>query len=168
MAQSLDWDDCTTSSRSLEDETSRLPPKCCASILRACIDSYVALERQLSSGCSAARDGYRPTAQGEALADAASRMEIEVLTVERQILGSELQLSGLIRVGTSELLGLHLLPPLLREFASRFPDVDIALSLDNRLVDLARRGAGRRRSRHRQAARAPGRPARREDGLVCI
>jgi DNA-binding transcriptional LysR family regulator len=87
------------------------------------------------------REGYCPTRQGEALAEAAARMEMEALTAERQVSGSELRLSGLIRVSTSELFGIHLLPPLLRDFAARFPDVSIALSMDNRLVDLTRRDA---------------------------
>jgi len=84
------------------------------------------------------RTGYRLTTQGEALADTAKRIEAETLTVERQLLGSDLKLSGQIRVSTGELLGLFLLPRLLKGFAELFPDVQVELSLDNQLADLTR------------------------------
>jgi DNA-binding transcriptional LysR family regulator len=142
MAQNLDWDDlryvlAVVRGRSLASagKLLRVDP---SSVHRR----LGAIEARLSVRLfERTREGYRPTREGEALAGAATRMEMEALGAERQVLGSELRLSGLIRVGTSELLGLHLLPPLLRDFASRFPDVNIALSVDNRLVDLARRDA---------------------------
>lgn len=84
------------------------------------------------------RTGYRLTTQGEALADTAKRIEAETLTVERQLLGSDLKLSGQIRVSTGELLGMFLLPNLLNGFADAFPDVQVELSLDNQLADLTR------------------------------
>jgi DNA-binding transcriptional LysR family regulator len=87
------------------------------------------------------RDGYRPTPQGKTLIEAARRIEAEALAAQRRVQGTELALSGLVRVSTSELLGLYLLPPLLRSFASSHPEVEVELSIDNRLVDLARRDA---------------------------
>lgn len=87
------------------------------------------------------RAGYRLTAAGELLADAARRMEAEALDARRRVLGTDLKLSGVIRVSTSELLGFYLLPPLLNEFATRYPEIEIDMSINNRLVDLARRDA---------------------------
>ena len=87
------------------------------------------------------RNGYKLTPHGEALAETAKRIESEALAVERQVRGADLKLSGAIRVDTSELLGLYLLPPLLGAFADAFPEVQIDLSIDNRLIDLSRRDA---------------------------
>jgi len=87
------------------------------------------------------RNGYRLTPQGEVLADTAKRIEAETLAVERQLLGSDLKLSGHIRVSTGELLGLFLLPKLFGEFSKLFPDIYIDLSLDNQMADLSRRDA---------------------------
>jgi len=87
------------------------------------------------------RDGYRPTLQGELLADAAKRIETEALAAERRVFGADLALSGTLRVSTSELLGFYLLPPLLSEFAARQPEVEVELSINNNLVDLTRRDA---------------------------
>jgi DNA-binding transcriptional LysR family regulator len=87
------------------------------------------------------RGAYRLTSAGELMVDAAQRMEAEVLGASRRVLGSDSKLAGVIRVSTSELLGLHLMPPLLRDFPQRYPDVEIELSIDNRLVDLIQRHA---------------------------
>ena len=84
---------------------------------------------------------YRLTVEGELLADAAQRMEAEALAAQRRVLGRDLKLSGTIRVSTTEVLGLHLLPPLLREFPQRYPEIEIELSINNRLIDLTRRDA---------------------------
>jgi len=87
------------------------------------------------------RAAYRLTLEGELLTDAAQRMETEALAAQRRVLGRDLKLSGTIRVSTTEVLGLHLLPPLLREFPQRYPEIEIELSINNRLVDLTRRDA---------------------------
>jgi DNA-binding transcriptional LysR family regulator len=87
------------------------------------------------------RGTYRLTPAGELLVDAAQRMEAEALGASRRVLGIDSKLAGVIRVSTSELLGLRLLPPLLRDFPRRYPDVEIELSIENRLVDLIQRHA---------------------------
>ncbi len=102
----------------------------------------VALEHRLAVRLfERGRSGYQPTRQGGALAEAAARVESEALRAERHVAGTDLKLSGSIRVSTSELIGLYLMPPLLAEFGARFPQVDVDLSIDNRLVDLGRRDA---------------------------
>jgi DNA-binding transcriptional LysR family regulator len=88
-----------------------------------------------------ARTSYRLTIEGELMAEAAQRMEAEALAAHRRVLGRDLRLSGTIRVSTTDMLGLHLLPPLLREFPQRYPEIEIELSINNRLIDLTRRDA---------------------------
>lgn len=87
------------------------------------------------------RSAYRLTLEGELMADAAQRMEAEALAAHRRVLGHDLKLSGTIRVSTTDVLGLHLLPPLLREFPQRYPEIQIEVSINNRLIDLTRRDA---------------------------
>jgi DNA-binding transcriptional LysR family regulator len=102
----------------------------------------VAFERRLAVRLfERRRDGYRATPQGETLIEAAQRIEAEALAAQRRVQGTERALSGLVRVSTAELLGLYLLPPLLRRFTSDFPEVEVELSVDNRFVDLTRRDA---------------------------
>ena len=87
------------------------------------------------------RSGYRLTEAGEALAEAAARMETEALAVERRVRGTDLKLEGHIRLSTSEAVALHLLPPLLGAFRQRYPGVTLAVSANNQVVDLTRRDA---------------------------
>lgn len=87
------------------------------------------------------RSGYRLTESGEALAEAAARMESEALAVERRVLGTDVRLQGHIRVATSEAFALHVLPPHLAEFRTMYPGVSLDVSASNQIVDLTRRDA---------------------------
>lgn len=87
------------------------------------------------------RSGYRLTDAGEALAEAAERMEAEALGVERRVRGTDLKLEGHIRLSTSEAVAQYLLPSLLAEFRQRYPGVTLAISANNQVVDLTRRDA---------------------------
>jgi DNA-binding transcriptional LysR family regulator len=87
------------------------------------------------------RSGYRLTESGEALAEAAARMENEALSVERQVKGTDVRLQGHIRVSTSEALAMYALPSHLAEFRSMYPEVSLDVSATNQMVDLTRRDA---------------------------
>lgn len=87
------------------------------------------------------RSGYRLTEAGEALAEAAQRMETEALAVERRVLGTDLKLEGHLRLSTSEALAFYVLPPHLAEFRALYPGVTLEVLVNNELVDLTRRDA---------------------------
>jgi len=87
------------------------------------------------------RSGYRLTEAGEALAEAAARMENEALAVERHVKGTDVRLQGHLRVSTSEALAMYALPSHLAEFRSMYPDVSLDVFVTNQLVDLTRRDA---------------------------
>lgn len=87
------------------------------------------------------RSGYRLTEAGEALAEAAQRMEAEALAVERRVQGSDVKLEGHLRLSTSEALAFYMLPPHLAEFRALYPGVTLDVSVNNQLVDLTRRDA---------------------------
>ena len=82
------------------------------------------------------RSGYRLTRQGEVVSETARRIEAEVLSVERQVVGTDQKLSGTIRVGTSQLLGLYLLPEMLKQFLQRYPEVKVKLVINDELSNL--------------------------------
>lgn len=87
------------------------------------------------------RSGYRLTEAGEALAEAAQRMESEVLDVERHVVGTDVRLEGHIRLSSSEAFAHFLLPPLLPEFRALYPGLRLDLLVSNQIVDLTRRDA---------------------------
>jgi DNA-binding transcriptional LysR family regulator len=101
-----------------------------------------ALEKQLEVRLfERLRSGYRLTEAGETLAEAAERMESEALAVERTLLGTDVRLEGHVRLSTSEVLALHVLPAYLAEFRSMYPGVSLDVSASNQLADLTRRDA---------------------------
>lgn len=87
------------------------------------------------------RSGYRLTASGEALAEAAERMEREALSVENRIKGTDVRLEGHLRVSTSEAVTLHLLPRWIAEFRDTYPGLTLDVASTNQIVDLSKREA---------------------------
>lgn len=84
---------------------------------------------------------YQATAAGERIALAAERMEEEVRTLDRDLAGGDLRLTGRLRITSSESLAFRLLPPQLSAFRKAHPGIGVDLILDNRLLDLSRREA---------------------------
>ena len=87
------------------------------------------------------RSGYLVNSHGEAIADAARIMEEAALAAERQVLGADTRLTGVVRIATSEMLGAYLLPKLLEAFLDTHPDIEVEVDISNRAVDLNRREA---------------------------
>lgn len=84
--------------------------------------------------------GYVLTEEGEALLGTAERMETEALALQRQASGRP-GLQGNVRISTTPMLASLFLLPRLVEFRQQHPDIRIALSGSNRVVDLNRREA---------------------------
>ncbi len=87
------------------------------------------------------RGRYTPTAAGEELVAAASSMEPLARGAEMRVLGQDLRPSGLVRVTTASIVVDQLLPAVLSQFASAFPEVVIELVTSREHVSLARREA---------------------------
>lgn len=86
-------------------------------------------------------DGYRATEAGDRLIDAAERMETEALALDRDLTGRDARLSGQIRVTCSETLAMTVLLPQIASFRARHPGIAVDLTVDNRVIDMARREA---------------------------
>lgn len=84
--------------------------------------------------------GYVLTEEGEALLGTAERMETEAIALQRQASGRP-ALQGNVRISTSPMLASLFLAPRLVDFRKLHPDIRIALSGNNRVVDLNRREA---------------------------
>jgi DNA-binding transcriptional LysR family regulator len=87
------------------------------------------------------RSGYRLTPAGEALAEAAARMESEAHSAERHVRGTDVRVEGHLRMSTSDAVAAHLLPPLLAEFRDLHPGLTLDISATNLVVDLTKRDA---------------------------
>jgi DNA-binding transcriptional LysR family regulator len=86
-------------------------------------------------------DGFVLTDEGQAMLPHAERMEEEALALQRELAGSNQLLEGLLRVSCSDWFGVHVLTPVLAEFARAQPRVVVELLTDPRLYSLPRREA---------------------------
>lgn len=86
-------------------------------------------------------EGFVLTDEGTAVLAHAERMEEEALAFERQLAGQHQQLDGMLRISSSDWFGVHLLTPILAEFALMQPRVVVELLTDARLYSLPRREA---------------------------
>lgn len=82
--------------------------------------------------------GYVLTATGDSLVPYASRVEEQVLRLEREVAGHDQALSGTIRVTTTDTFALRLLGPHLRDFHQTYPGIRVDLLLDDRVFRLGR------------------------------
>ena len=85
--------------------------------------------------------GFVLTHEGAAMLSHAERIEVEALALQRQLSGQDQQLEGMLRISSSDWFGIHILSPVLAEFARRHPRVVVELVTDVRLYSLPRREA---------------------------
>ncbi len=83
------------------------------------------------------QSGYRPTALGTSVAAAAERIEAEVRTLENTLAAARRQLSGVVRLTTSETIANLIVAPCLHGFHRLHPGIRIELILDDRRLDIA-------------------------------
>jgi len=86
-------------------------------------------------------DGFVLTDEGAAVLAHAERMEEEAFALERQLGGRDPELEGLLRLSSSDWFGVHMLAPVLAEFARLQPRVVVELLTDARPYSLSRREA---------------------------
>ncbi|RUR37926.1 LysR family transcriptional regulator [Vreelandella populi] len=87
------------------------------------------------------RHGYTPTLAGEDLAATATRVQAEVNSAERRLIGQDLKLSGSLRITTTDTLFAGWLCPLFAAFRQQYPDITLEVVISNRLQSLSRREA---------------------------
>ncbi|MGF6753548.1 LysR family transcriptional regulator [Paraburkholderia sp. GAS42] len=86
-------------------------------------------------------DGFVLTDEGAAVLAYAERMEEEALGFTRALAGSDAQLTGVLRVSSSDWFGVHVLTPVFARFLARHKGVSLELVTDSRPYNLARREA---------------------------
>jgi DNA-binding transcriptional LysR family regulator len=87
------------------------------------------------------RDGFVLTDEGTTVLAHAERMEEEALGFTRALAGTQAQLTGLLRVSSSDWFGIHVLTPVFARFLAQHRGVSVELITDSRPYNLARREA---------------------------
>ena len=101
-----------------------------------------ALERELGAKLfSRTPGGLALTAAGEAMRTAGAEMEEAVLRGERRALGADRQLSGVVRIATTEMLGEVVVLPAVLALHERHPQIRVDLLTGSGQLDIARREA---------------------------
>lgn len=86
------------------------------------------------------QDGFVPTAAGLDLAEAALRVEGEILAAEGRLLGRDAALCGRLRVSTVDFVFEHFYE-VFSSFMERYPGVELTVRVTNEQVSLLRREA---------------------------
>jgi DNA-binding transcriptional LysR family regulator len=81
------------------------------------------------------------TAEGEAYFSSAKRILTEIAEAEAEVTQFASRPKGLLRVNVGVACGLHQLAPALPRFLERYPDVELDITVTDRLVDLVEEGA---------------------------
>ncbi|WP_170114428.1 LysR family transcriptional regulator [Litoreibacter ponti] len=86
-------------------------------------------------------DGYHPTDTAHLIAAKAEQMEAAEHGLMRQLRGAETALSGPLTITAPQLLIASLLAPVIDQFTSAHPEVELTVRATNQRLDLARREA---------------------------
>jgi DNA-binding transcriptional LysR family regulator len=76
------------------------------------------------------------TPEGEAFLSRARRIVADIEEAEAEVASARGAPRGRLRINSGTAFGLHQLAPALADFLSRYPEIDIDLSITDRLVDL--------------------------------
>lgn len=87
------------------------------------------------------REGYTLTTVGETMRLSAEKIEEEVQTLDRQVTGEDVRLTGSVRLTAPDDIAATLLPDRLRAFREAFPGILLELVIADRFLNLSRRDA---------------------------
>src|SRR5687768_5243976 len=81
------------------------------------------------------------TAEGETFFQRSQRILADIAEAEEEVGRSRVQPRGLLRVNVGTAFGMHQLAPALPDFFARHPEIQVELTITDRLVDLIEEGA---------------------------
>jgi len=81
------------------------------------------------------------TPEGEAYLHRSQRILADIAEAEDEVARFRTRPRGLLRINVGTTFGLHQLPPALPEFLERHPEVEVELTVTDRVVDLIEEGA---------------------------
>lgn len=84
-------------------------------------------------------NGYALTPAGEETLAIAERIEADFASIDRTLVGRDLRLSGVVRITTTDMLALWLLPDHLERLRATCPAIEIEIATGNESLDLSQR-----------------------------
>ena len=100
------------------------------------------LEQQLNIRLfERSRNGYTLTEVGEEIFERVRQVEEQMYAIQRKLVGKDLQLNGTLKVSTTDTIGYYWLPPYIKKFKERYPDIVMDIEIKTRYTDLKKREA---------------------------
>lgn len=87
------------------------------------------------------KSGYVLTESGKEIFSQIENIEEEFLSLERMVAGRDIRYEGTIRLATTDTLGQHWLPPLVKKFKEQHPGILLDIDIKNSYTDLTKREA---------------------------
>lgn len=87
------------------------------------------------------KKGYVLTEAGEEVLESAQKMEAHIHTIQRKLVGKDIQLRGNLKISTTDTLGYYWLPPYVRRFKLQYPDIVLDIDIRTRYTNLTKREA---------------------------
>lgn len=87
------------------------------------------------------RKGYTLTDAGEEIFSRVEQIEDHIFEIQRKLLGKDIQLSGNLKISTTDTIGYYWLPPYIKAFKEQYPEILIDLDIQIRFTNLTKREA---------------------------
>ena len=87
------------------------------------------------------RKGYSLTETGLEIIGRIRNIEAEMYAIQRKLLGKDDQLSGNLKISTTDTIGYYWLPPYIKKFKADYPDIVIDVDIQTRFTNLTKREA---------------------------
>lgn len=87
------------------------------------------------------RNGYVLTKAGEEIFDRVSQIDDQMYSIQRSLVGKDIRLSGDLKISTTDTIGYYWLPPFVKRFKERYPEILIDLDIQTRYTNLTKREA---------------------------
>ena len=87
------------------------------------------------------KSGYRLTQAGEDILDRVHQVDEQMNAIQRLIEGKDVQLSGYLKISTTDTIGYYWLPSYITRFKQLYPDIIIDLDIKTRYTNLSKREA---------------------------
>ena len=113
--------------------------------------------------------GLMPTEAAQSLRGFAESMQSTAASLERAAASQGAGVRGTVRVTSSDVIGVEVLPPIVTALRDQYPELTVELVLTNRVQDLSAQRGGHCRSHGAAPTGIAGRTARRPDqvGATC-
>jgi DNA-binding transcriptional LysR family regulator len=87
------------------------------------------------------RRGYTLTEAGEEILSSVEMIEDQIFEIQRKLLGKDIRLSGNLKISTTDTIGYYWLPPYIKAFKERYPEILVDLDIQIRFTNLTKREA---------------------------